>query len=472
MTHTVAALRDLDAALAAVVAAQLRDGDVQGLGARDLLSVMDAAASIVRRAEALVVDTIGEVDARSDQRDLSVRMTTAYGCRSVKELVQRTTRFSSRRAGEVVTAGRSVRRSTALATGEVLPAVFPAIRDALTDGFIGVDGVVAVAGPLASLPVGREAILAADEELAAAARGDGADGMPPLAADELRAQALVWAAYLDQDGPEPRDARAMRKRGLTLGVCRDGLVPVRGALLPETAGQLQRIFDSVNNPKLEGPAGPRFRSHDGTEDPDARCDIRTRAQKQHDALATALTVAAASGQLPTIGGAAPTLVVSAREADVADGVGTAHVPGIDEPVSIAVARQIACTGGVQRVRFDANGRIIAITVNDRVFTHFQRKAIVLRDGECVIPGCHVPAAWCEIHHVIEAARGGPTHTDNGVLLCWFHHRTIDTGGWKVRMRNGVPEVLGPVWWDPGQRWRPTTKSPVRRRDLVEAARSG
>jgi len=469
MADTAAALRDLDEALAAVVDAQLRDGDVQGLGAHDLVSVMDAAASIVRRAEALLIDAVGEVDARSDQRDLSVRMTTDFGCRSVRELVQRTTRFSSRRAGEFVTAGRGIRRTTALATGEVLPAVFPAIRDALADGFIGVDGVVAIAGPLASLPVGREAIIAADGELAAAARGDGADGMPPLAADDLRAQSLVWAAYLDQDGPEPRDERAMRQRGLTLGVCRDGLVSVRGALLPEIAGQLQRIFDSVNNPKLEGPAGPRFTEHDGDADPDARCDTRTRAQKQHDALATALTVAAASGQLPAIGGAAPTLIVSARASDVADGAGSAYVQGVDEPVSIAAARQIACTGGVQRVRSDENGRIIAITVDDRVFTHLQRKAIVLRDGGCVIPGCHVPAAWCEIHHVLEAARGGPTHTDNGVLLCWFHHRTIDSGGWKVRMSRGVPEILGPVWWDPGQRWRPATKSPVRRRDLVEAA---
>ena len=43
--------------------------------------------------------------------------------------------------------------------------------------------------------------------------------------------ATVWATYLDQDGAEPREAVAMRKRGFTLGVCRDGLVPLRGNLL-------------------------------------------------------------------------------------------------------------------------------------------------------------------------------------------------------------------------------------------------
>ncbi|MFG6444460.1 hypothetical protein ACFXQA_04225 [Microbacterium sp. P07] len=54
MTNTAIALRDLDTALAAVVEAQLRDGEVRGLEPDDLVSVMDAAASVVRRAEAFV----------------------------------------------------------------------------------------------------------------------------------------------------------------------------------------------------------------------------------------------------------------------------------------------------------------------------------------------------------------------------------------------------------------------------------
>ncbi|WP_255355578.1 HNH endonuclease [Agromyces sp. Soil535] len=32
----------------------------------------------------------------------------------------------------------------------------------------------------------------------------------------------------------------------------------------------------------------------------------------------------------------------------------------------------------------------------------------------------MPAAWCEIHHVTPDTHGGPTHPDNGVLLCFFH----------------------------------------------------
>ena len=109
-------------------------------------------------------------------------------------------------------------------------------------------------------------------------------------------------------------------------------------------------------------------------------------------------------------------------------------------------------GFCRNVAIIDEGRIIGITTTDRIFNAHQRRAIVLRDKECLIPGCHVPASWCEIHHVEEHSRGGPTHTDNGVLLCWFHHRTIDTGGWQIRMIDGAPHVKGPYWWDADVKW--------------------
>ena len=139
--------------------------------------------------------------------------------------------------------------------------------------------------------------------------------------------------------------------------------------------------------------------------------------------------------------------------DYATGRGWARVEGAETPVSTRVAAYTACGGTVQRVVLGAGGRIVGLGSSDRIFTPAQRRAIGVRDGECLIPGCHVPAAWCEIHHVTEHAHGGPTHTDNGVALCWHHHRTLDTSGWQIRMREGVPQVRGPAWWDPRRRWR-------------------
>ena len=108
--------------------------------------------------------------------------------------------------------------------------------------------------------------------------------------------------------------------------------------------------------------------------------------------------------------------------------------------------------------FDQHGQVVAIGTTGRIFTALQRRAIVLRDRECLIPGCHTPATWCELHHVREWADGGPTHTSNGVALCWHHHRTLDTSGWQIRMSRGVPEIRGPHWWDPYGAWhRPRTR---------------
>ncbi|WP_404434851.1 HNH endonuclease [Microbacterium lacus] len=323
---------------------------------------------------------------------------------------------------------------------------------------------------------GRVELLAADEELAAAACGEGTDAGPPASADELRAYAQVWAAYLDQDGAEPSESRALRKRGITLGrPAHDGLVPVRGALLPEVAAQLRLAFDSVLNPRVSGANGPCFIESERTESEgpnEEKADDRTHSQKQHDAFAVLLAAAVASGALPTLGGASPTLVVSVREEDLATGRGYAHLPGEDDPISLAAARHIGCRGVVQRVVMSAAGRVVSITTLDRVFNHHQRRAITLRDGGCLIPGCRVPPQWCEVHHVEEHSRGGPTHIDNGVLLCWFHHRTIDTGGWRIRMIGGVPHVRGPEWWDASHAWRQATKSPTRMRDAIGRVTSG
>lgn len=477
MKDLAGSLRDAESVLGEAVAGAFGADGLRRLDDGEVIAVLARAAALARLADALVVEAAGVIQERADASPHADRITTTHGCRSVKELVQRVTRDSARTTAEVLRAARAIERTVAPTTGELLPPNYPAMRAALAEGAIGIDAVVAVTSALDAADCSVGDRLAADEELAAAARGAGSDGRPAACADDLRLQAHVWATYLDQDGAEPREARAMRRRGLTVGVSRDGLVPIRGNLLPEVAGQLDLLFHSILNPKGDGPAapsGPQFADSDPGESDEplpAQADPRSRAQRQHDALATILSVAARAGELPTIGGAAPTLVVSVDADELRSGSGHAFIEGCDEPVSLSVARPIGCGGVIQRVAADTAGRIRAIHTSDRVFGAHQRKAIALRDGGCIIPGCHVPATWCEIHHVEEHSRGGPTHTDNGVLLCWHHHRTLDSGGWKVRMRNGVPEVRGPCWWDPSMQWRAVTSSPLRMRQRL-AARVG
>lgn len=213
--------------------------------------------------------------------------------------------------------------------------------------------------------------------------------------------------------------------------CRDvtDLLQTLTRLEPRSAARLQTIFDAHLSPAVvfDGPIA-------ADDHPLPARDDRTRAQKQHDALAAARGVAASSGLLPTIGVHAPTLVVSVDAGDLVAGTGFAHAQGRDQPVSTTVARRVACAGIIQRVGSRADGRIVAIGTEERVFNRHQRRAIALRDGGCIIPGYGVPAGWCEIHQVTEHARGGPTRTDNGVLLGprGEGHRAPRRGVWGSR----------------------------------------
>jgi hypothetical protein len=63
-----------------------------------------------------------------------------------------------------------------------------------------------------------------------------------------------------------------------------------------------------------------------------------------------------------------------------------------------------------------------------------RRAITARDKHCVFPGCLQPPPYCQVHHLVPVARGGPTNLDNCCLLCLFHHQiAVHKWGWQLTM---------------------------------------
>ncbi len=460
MTGTTEALEHLRSALADVLAFDA----ASGWSDDELLANTRALEALGRLVDARRVALAGEVAERSRVELGDQRLSTRRGCRSAVELLERVTQASAFEARRRITLGSATRARSGF-TGEPFEAAFPRVAAALAAGEVGADAAGTIIRELdrARAVADPAALATAEQALVAEATGTG-DGAPVrCTADELRVQAQAWSTFLDQDGREPDDERAMRRRGVRLGRARDGLVPVSGDLMPEVAAKLTRLFDAHLSPRSglgsiptrSGRASPQSGEH------------RTADQQRHDVLAAVIDTAARSGEHPTIGGAAPTVLVSVRASDLTAGRGAAHADGVEVPISLRAARHMICTGGTQTVVFDEHGRIIALGSPERCFTPHQRRAITLRDGGCLIPGCSVPAAWCEIHHVIPDADGGPTHPDNGVLLCWFHHRTIDTSGWGIRMHRGVPHIRPPAWLDPGGSWRPVTKSPTRLADQRE-----
>ncbi|TFB52318.1 HNH endonuclease signature motif containing protein [Cryobacterium tagatosivorans] len=463
---------DAKAALASFAAISARIGDtlrcsaVRGLGDDGLLMVTAAIEEAGRRVDALRVAAAAEIADRSRPELGSDRLSAKKGCRTPSELVQRLTLVSGPTANRRMRIGAQLRTDYSIA-GQALPPRFPATAAGLATGTLGLDTAEAILGSLS--PTLRRADLQnvqlAETELVAAATGQSIDTAVPAPADEIRLQASVWKPVLDPDGARPDDERAFQERGLRLGREHGGTIPVSGRLLPEIGGQLQRLFDAYLSPKT---APVAFLTPEQLEQSVLERDDRTYDQQRHDVLAVILDVAARSAEAPSIGGAAPTVLVTVRQQDLQKEQGVGWIDGVEAPLPMRAVRQKVCTGGIKPVVFGDENAICSLGVADRCFNREQRRAISARDGGCIIPGCQIPASWSEIHHVIPDAWGGDTHTDNGVLLCWFHHRTIETSGWKIRMLRGVPQIKAPPWLDPGGgKWRYTTKSRTRIADALD-----
>lgn len=495
MNSIAAHLEDLERSLDEATCAAFDSEEIPDLPDAEIAALLEVSGRIQKRVEALQVEATVQVLERSTpMRD--DKITEKYGWSRPVDLIRVLTRTEARDANRVVKAARLLSRTRGITTGEFLAARYPALRSAMVSGAIGIAGFLAAVEPLEQSRdrILDDARLEADQQLADLACGitrdengevvrdeDGTVRTGPLPTpEELRILSRVLVVYLDPDGAEPSDEKAARSRSFTVGRERDGAVPVRGNLLPEVAGQLQLLLDAILNPRVDGPEYPTTGVHftESTEedglsegstpngDPLSETqyfDRRTRAQKMHDAFAMIINTAAGADQLPHIGGAAPTLTVSITADDYVTGQGWAQVMNTGDLVPARVAAQVGCAGGIQRILFDSNGRISAIGTSARIFNALQRRAITLRDGGCIIPGCNIPATWCEIHHVKEHADGGPTHTDNGVLLCWWHHRNLHLSEWRIRMNNGTPEIRGPVWWDRQQHWRPAGMPKPRQR---------
>ena len=73
------------------------------------------------------------------------------------------------------------------------------------------------------------------------------------------------------------------------------------------------------------------------------------------------------------------------------------------------------------------------------------------DKGCVYPGCDVPATRCEVMHLHDWVKGGPTDITNLALGCDYHHHRF--GEWKLERRNGRVWCIPPMWVDPAQRPR-------------------
>jgi hypothetical protein len=107
------------------------------------------------------------------------------------------------------------------------------------------------------------------------------------------------------------------------------------------------------------------------------------------------------------------------------------------PVDPETSRRMACDASIRRVVMAGRSEPLDVGRRTPVISPGIRRAVILRDRHCRFPGCDRPHTWCDAHHVVHWADGGPTAVPNLILLCRRHHRTVHArGGFRLALEDG------------------------------------
>jgi hypothetical protein len=153
-----------------------------------------------------------------------------------------------------------------------------------------------------------------------------------------------------------------------------------------------------------------------------------------------VTVAADALRMGESHDEADTLIGEALQAaNVQDGSSSMSELDHVGPVSPETAKRIACDSSVMRVVMAGRSEPLDVGRRTPVAPPAMRRAVIVRDRHCRFPSCDRPHSWCDAHHVVHWADGGPTALPNLLLLCRRHHRLLhDRGGFRLELLDGRP----------------------------------
>ena len=256
----------------------------------------------------------------------------------------------------------------------------------------------------------------------------------------------------DPDGAVRDAERAHQRRWLSTSKTLDGMVALDGLLDPEAGAVVLTALAAVSAPR-------------GAD------DDRNASQRRADGLVDICGLSLDHGQLGSIGGVRPHLLVTAplealvrpnedapRDSSCRAGVAEVAWTG---PLLDQTLRRLACDAQVRRVLLDAASMPLDVGRSTRTVPLHLRQALAVRDGGCVAEGCDRPVMWTEAHHVVHWAEGGATSLDNLVLLCRSHHRATHEGGWEFQRVGSAWRLVPPASLSLGGR---SSKPPPGRSD--------
>lgn len=252
------------------------------------------------------------------------------------------------------------------------------------------------------------------------------------AADVLTGRELARLVAHARATVKPPAERDAEEAGLRAGrslrrVCTTaaGFTDYRMRLDPEGAAIVEAAIDPLSRPRPD-------LSADGV-------DSRSAATRRADALLEIIGRGVAAPEGVTRSPRATLVVTMTLEAlmDALRGVGVLDTGGVVTPSTV---RRLACEAGIVPMVLGAPSEVLDLGYTRRLFGPAQRRALAARDQGCSFPGCTVPPAWCEAHHVVHWLHGGRTDVGNGALLCGRHHTVVHR-----RQLTATVTATGVVW---------------------------
>ncbi|MDQ1463683.1 MAG: hypothetical protein QOC73_624 [Actinomycetota bacterium] len=362
---------------------------------------------------------IGDVESRGTARE--------HACKTTANLLIQVLRINPREAGARVKAAAQLGPRRGL-SGELLPAQFPQVAAAQAAGEISSAHASVITHTIEKLP---DTIRDENEDFLEESLLEQAYSTNPYQLAQI-AQAMAY--LLDQDGKFVQERERHRNRDLRITRRTDGSAHLEGEL---TALCAEALLSTLQ--PLAGPA----KAEDGVKDP------RTPGQRLHDALYDAALIALRSQKLPECGGYAATIVLHMTPEHVERGTGLVTT-GHGAQISAAEALTLLGDARIFPVLLNHSGEILAYGSSRRIFTEGQRLAMIARDQGCSFPGCTLPPALSQAHHVTDYAITRRTTVADGTLVCGFHHREYEILGYTCQMIGGIPHWTAPRWIDPSQ----------------------
>lgn len=339
-------------------------------------------------------------------------------------------------------ARRRIRAATQLAprttlTGQPMPPQLPATAAAWHDGALDGAHLRVIQDFLRELPRSTPPDTVDEAERFLAEKAT------ELRPDQFAKLADRYAFTLNQDGTFTEEDRA-RQRGFTWSPQRrDGMSIGRLIATPQLRAHLDAWLARFAAPGMCNP-DDQTPCLDGEPTDDTRnTDVRSHAQRQHDALSALVRGQLGDPKLGTHRGLPVSVIVSTTLKEITTGAGVGVTAGGTLLPMRDLIRMASHAYHYLAVFDEHQSRALYLGRSRRIATADQWVVLYARDRGCTFPGCPIAGYHTQAHHMNPWNTDGHTDINDLTLTCHRDHKLIDNG-WRTRPRtNGTTEWIPP-----------------------------